>query len=73
VGKEEGEKIMRFGKTKLARYIDVKMTCLEEKYRFDSNNGWAQVEGKPEDVQRAYGQYWAFQEMVEEFDLDRGA
>jgi hypothetical protein len=59
-------KTLRFSKAALAAYIRGYIDRCE----FDSGNGYAQVEGKGEALNRMYGRYRAFLDLAYEFKLD---
>lgn len=73
--------MVRFSKAILAKYIvdHIKPGWLspegddDEKLKFNPDHGWAQVEGKGEDVNRAYGSFRALLDLAEEFGLDLNA
>lgn len=47
----------RFSKEKLAHHLARKIHYLANIHKFDHDNGWVQVEGKGEEINRAYGEY----------------
>jgi hypothetical protein len=59
----------RFSKTTLAQALFAKIHLLEMEYNFDRGNGFSQVVGHPEDVNRAYGEFRMALDVVERFDL----
>lgn len=61
----------RFSKQTLAQWIFRNLRDYEEEYGFKRHsNGWAQVEGKPAVIQRAYGRYSGWLDVAEAFDLE---
>ena len=44
-------------KSKIIEIINDRITELECEYGFVGGNGWAQVDGKGEKINRAYGEY----------------
>lgn len=56
----------RFNKDNVLIHIELKMKQLEEKWGFDSNNGWGQVEGEPIEKIVAYGQYDGLEQLHSE-------
>ncbi len=72
----------RFSKATLAKYIADHIKLGHEsgakwtpgdQNKFNPDHGWAQVEGKGEDVNRAYGSFRALLDLAEEFGLDLNA
>jgi hypothetical protein len=59
----------RFSKAKLAAYVERRRIELQTEFGFDPTNGWAQVEGKGEAVNRAYGEYDSLANLVDVFGL----
>ena len=60
----------RFSKAALARFVWKRIELLEKApYKFDPGNGWAQVIGKGEEINRAYGEYYMLRLMLDAFDL----
>jgi hypothetical protein len=62
--------VSRFSKSVLLDYINRHCDALEQEWKFDSDNGYAQVEGKSSAANRAYGEWNALRTIVEVFDLD---
>jgi hypothetical protein len=60
----------RFSKAMVGAWIAERRKALEKQYRFNPQNGWAQVEGKGEVVNRAYGEYDGLLGIAEAFDLE---
>jgi len=56
----------RFSKKTLAEYIKARLS----NYDFDRGNGWAQVNGKGEHLNRDYGAFDTLMMLAAEFDLD---
>ena len=48
---------LRFNKDNVLIHIELKMKQLEDKWGFDPEDGWAQVEGEPIEKIVAYGEY----------------
>lgn len=59
----------RFSKATLGSYVWRRILRLEKQWSFDPRNGWAQVEHRPAEANRAYGQYAALRTMAAEFVL----
>lgn len=53
----------RFSKASLLEHLDRRITALQEKYRFDPMNGWAQVRGRGEEINREYGEYATLRDL----------
>lgn len=51
-------------------WVVERVAMLAKEHRFDSGNGWAQVEGKSADVQRAYGEFHMLHTIAEEFGIE---
>jgi hypothetical protein len=49
----------RFNREAVLNWLDNRMTCATQKYKFDHNNGWAQVEHAPTERQFAYADWIA--------------
>ena len=60
---------MRFSKATLAARLSDRVTRLQLEWNFDPRNGYAQVEGRGEEINRAYGEWNALRDLMEEFDL----
>lgn len=56
----------RFSKDNVLIHIEAKMQKLQEKWNFDPNNGWAQVEGAGFSKVMAYGEYQVLEELHED-------
>ena len=61
----------RFSKKRVADYISHQMARAEERFGFDPNDGYRQVAGKGEDLNREYGAYSALQDLLEHLGLRR--
>jgi hypothetical protein len=61
---------MRFSKHALALYLAARIRYARNQYGFTEESGWAQVEGKSKAINRAYGEYVADLNTMQEFDLD---
>jgi len=59
----------KFSKSKLAADTWERINKLEETYKFKSYNGWAQVDGKGEEINRAYGEYECLLSITNDYDL----
>lgn len=55
----------RFSKNAMVLYLSSMATMIEDKYGFDPHNGWAQVDGKGEELNREYGEYRAYLNLIE--------
>ena len=44
---------------KLKSYLETRFNSLKKEYRFNESNGWNQVKGLGEEVNRAYGEFEA--------------
>ena len=60
----------RFGKATVSEYITKRLGVLLEKHHFDAGNGYAQVRGKGEEVNRAYGEWDVLLQMAEAFEIE---
>lgn len=60
----------RFSKAALRKYLVEKIERFELEHNFDPRNGWAQVDSKNTVTKVRYGEYTAYQRMLE--DLDGG-
>jgi len=60
----------RFSKKQLAIEIWKSINYLENKYGFKSYNGWNQVNGKGEELNRQYGKYECLLSLTNEFNLE---
>lgn len=63
----------RFSKASLRDVLKRRIVQIERQWRFDPDNGWAQVEGKGEDANRAYGEYDAYRSLIDTFNLEECA
>lgn len=59
----------RFSKKKLAKDIWGRINALEVTYKFKSYDGWNQVNGKGEEINREYGEYAILLHLTNEYDL----
>lgn len=59
----------RFSKKMLAKIIADKVFYLQDKNRFDPDDGWAQVHGKGEEINRDYGEYITLKNLVSQLDI----
>lgn len=60
----------RFSKAKLLAAIRLRRNELELQYDFDPGNGYAQVRGKGEEINHAYGEYDGLARLRTYLDLD---
>lgn len=58
----------RFSKQLLLSHLDAQILELQDEYKFDPMNGWAQVEGKGEERNRKYGEYDALLRLSEQIE-----
>lgn len=54
----------RFSKSAMVDYLARRIDRMERVYGFTTHSGWAQVDGKPADIQRAYGAFDMLQEIL---------
>jgi hypothetical protein len=59
----------RFSKQTVIDYIARRQSELEAEFGFDPRNGWSQVDGKGEEINRAYGEYASLSTLVDVFEL----
>lgn len=59
----------RFSKTTLAAEVFKRIHRLECDFNFERGNGYAQVTGKGDELNRAYGEFHALLDLAQEFDL----
>lgn len=59
----------RFSKTTVANVLYAQIQELRKRYNFDPSNGYAQVEGKGEEINRAYGIYSCLKDKMDHFEL----
>jgi len=57
----------RFNKDNVLIHIELRMKQLEEKWGFDPNNGWSQVDGESIEKIVAYGEYDGLDNLHSEF------
>ena len=62
----------RFSKAILTEYITKRLTYLEATHGFDRANGWAQVQGLGEELNRLYGEYKHLKDLAQKFGLPTG-
>lgn len=60
----------RFSKKQLAQWIGKKTRWMEIEYGFHDQTGWAQVEGKGEELNRLFGEYQQLKDLMGVFNLD---
>ena len=51
----------RFSKKLLKNWLEERFFEIQKNRRFDQGNGWAQVDGKGEEANRAYGEWRAYE------------
>jgi len=56
----------RFNKQNVLDHIAYKIKALEDKWKFDPYDGWAQVEGTGFHKVMAYGEYQVLNELLDE-------
>lgn len=54
---------MRFSKQSVKQEIESLLKYLQQEYGFNSHNGWQQVNGKGEAINREYGAYQQLQTL----------
>lgn len=59
-----GCRTQRFSKQVMIDDLQMKIACLEAKYKFRVGHGSRQVEGKSEEILIAYGHYAAFRDLL---------
>jgi hypothetical protein len=59
----------RFNKHNVALSTWQQINFLEKEFKFNTYNGWEQVSGKGEAINRAYGTYEALLQLTNDFDL----
>ncbi len=60
----------RFSKKALADFVFMKIGYFEKEFGFSMHDGWNQVDGRGEKINRAYGEYDALTELVAVFNLE---
>ncbi len=60
-----------FSKALLIKHLAKKAFYLSEEHHFTNTTGWAQVEGKGEEKNRAYGEYIGMVHVATIFDLEK--
>jgi hypothetical protein len=61
---------MRFSKQSLAIYLARRIRAAQKTFGFHDRSGWNQVAGKGEEINRAYGEYIADLNTMQNFNLD---
>ena len=59
----------RFSKAAVASWANRRIDMLEEEFHFDRQNGYSQVAEKDAAANRAYGEWNALLNLIEEFNL----
>jgi hypothetical protein len=59
----------RFSKQTLADHVFRNLRSLHEEHRFDPDNGWSQVIGKSQEINRAYGRWEALTAIADIYGL----
>ncbi len=59
----------RFSKATVLEVINHHLAGLQAIYNFDPQNGYAQIEGLPDFVQRAYGKFTAYEVLAHALGL----
>lgn len=59
----------RFCGATLAMWVSDRLDYYEATYGFTRKNGWSQVEGKGEEINRAYGEYDCCLSLIDAFSL----
>lgn len=57
----------RFSRGQLLLWVTRKRAAMQEEFGFDPNNGYAQVDGRGEEINRAYGMYDMLDAIADEF------
>ncbi len=60
----------RFSKKQMATWLGKSTLWMEQEYGFHDRTGCAQVRGKGEDLNRAFGEYTQLRNLMDVFDLD---
>lgn len=55
---------VRFSKAAVIEELSKKIVRFEETYKFTTHTGYAQVKGKGEEINRAYGEYVALVHLI---------
>jgi hypothetical protein len=63
----------RFSKQAMIAYLHQQLRHYEDTFGFTTENGWAQVAGQPENIQRAYGEFDMVQEILHDIEVGRVA
>lgn len=61
---------MRFCKEKVRKILEINIRTLENEHGFYSGNGWNQVNGKGEEINRAYGKWDFARILMDVLELD---
>jgi len=57
-----------FSKKSILEFLEFKLQGLIKVYGFDLNTGYAQVEGKGEELNREYGEYYFYKTLISSLD-----
>ncbi len=60
----------RFSKQTLAEDLEQRMDAIQKKRNFDLHNGWVQVQGKGEEINRDYGALDALRTLYHAYSLN---
>ncbi len=52
----------------MVEFLSTAANAIEGKWGFDPHNGWAQVDGRGEEVNRDYGAYRAYLELIDSIE-----
>ena len=63
----------RFSPAAVAAYVAERRARLEADYGFTDQDGWKQVAYRSKEVNRAYGEYIALEDLLDAFDIRQGA
>lgn len=59
----------RFSKQSVVNTLLKEHDRLIEEYHFNSDDGWSQVDGKGEEINRAYGRFTAIHDILMSIEL----
>ena len=59
----------RFSKRTAGSLLWAKVHALERQWGFDRGNGYDQVTGRGEAINRAYGEYTALRELADQWEI----
>lgn len=59
---------MAFSKKAMIEHLTICAERLQKEHRFDPGNGWNQVKGKSEEVNRAYGQWRTYLQILDDIE-----